>query len=163
VLSGIVFSVSLVLGFVFLMGGGEVDQEMLNSFYLQEQPSIRPRPTYKELSSIYLFDEKKVFNLKQKKDIDVRMLQIENIEMVCFNSVPGMKNPLEVVGIYQNQLRELVSVYFQGVNPADVISPEGRENTKVELVKRMNHLLQTYEETDSDLIYNIIIENWIYV
>jgi flagellar basal body-associated protein FliL len=162
-MGGILFSVGLVLGFVFWIGGGELNEEAMKNPFYQAQQSIRPRPSYRELSPMYLFEEKRVFNLKRQKDSDVTMLQIDNIEMICFNTVPGIKNPVQVVELYKNQIRELVSIYFQGVSPTTIIPPEGREGAKLELLKKINDLLQINEETDSDLIYNIIIENWIYV
>lgn len=158
--AGVIFSLGAVVLFVWLTGG-----EFEEAFKYEEMDSssyLRPRPERDELESIMLFEQERMFPLKKTSDVDVAFVQIPQIEMLCFRAVPRVKNPLENIKDYSNQLREYVSIYLQDVHPNEVISSEGREHIKVELLKGMNEVLKNHIDTESDLIYNLVIESWIY-
>ena len=161
-IASVIISTTAVLSFVWFSGGdyeGEFDFEIQEIDPLEV---LRPKPSADELQSVMLFETERMFRLKKVPEVDVEYVQIPQIEMRCFKSVPGIKDPVSKINAYSNQLREFISVHFQGVHPNDAISPEGRESIKRDLLKGMNEVLKINLDTDSDLIYNLVIESWIY-
>ncbi len=160
--AGVMFSAGSVLSFVWFSGGDIDDEFDFEAEEINPLEALRPKPSYDDLQSIMLFEEERMYSLKKTPEVDVELVQIPQIEMLCFKDVPGIKDPVEKINSYSNQLREFISVHFQGVHPDDVINPEGRERIKLELLKGMNEVLKINLDTDSDLIYNLVIEGWMY-
>jgi flagellar basal body-associated protein FliL len=123
-------------------------------------------PKDEEISTISLFSEKQIFNLKATDAEPGRkippMLQINGVELDYFIEVAGIKNPTEKITKYKSKISELVSEYFQSVSYLDVKSVEGREKIKKDLLKKINDLLKENEKSKNDIIYNIIFQNWVY-
>ena len=157
-IAGVIFSAGAVLSLVWFGGGMGGN----NTGYVDPSVAIRPIPDIDHLESVLLFEEERMFRLKNAPEVGVDFVQIPQIEMLCFKAVPGIKDPVGKINAYSNQLREFISVHFQGVHPDDAISPEGRESIKRDLLKGMNEVLKINLDTDSDLIYNLVIESWIY-
>lgn len=161
-LASVIISTIAVLSFVWFSGGdfeGEFDFEVEEIDSLE---ALRPKPSADELQSVMLFETERMFRLKKVPDVEVEFVQIPQIEMRCFKSVPEIKDPVDKINVYANQLREFISIHFQGVHPDDAVSPQGRETIKLELLKGMNKVLKINLDTDSDLIYSLIIEGWMY-
>jgi flagellar basal body-associated protein FliL len=160
--SGLLFSVGMVLAYVFWLSGSALDEGYDPENLLLSEEEVVKKPSFNELTSTFLFQGERVFNLKADKDTSVNYLKIQNIELICFKKVPGIKKPMERIEGYKNRLREQVSIFFQGVNAQDIVRPEGRESMKMELLHQMNQVINNIEGTESDWIYDIIIENWLY-
>lgn len=146
-------TLALLAGYVFFGGGNIITND--------PNPKLTASlPKDEELIKLKLYEEKKVFNLKGEDNGKMTMLQI-SAELVYFKEIAGIKNPSLKIGTYKSELAELVSTYFQGVTSSEVKTPEGREKIKVELIKRLNAKLKENEKSKNDLIYNIILEDWL--
>lgn len=159
----VVFTTAIVVGLVIWLAGGDVSQEdPAYQAFLAFEKEKRPKPKLEDLASVSLFDASSMFNLGNDADSGIKILKIDNVLMYCYQEVPEVKEPLMVIDMYKIPLRELVSLHFQGVSIESITSPEGREGVKTQLLQKMNNLIKTNEEIDSDLIFNIVIENWVY-
>jgi flagellar basal body-associated protein FliL len=151
-------ALALLGGYVFFIQGHNSNDEPES---VTKVESTKPKDD--ELSRLALFDEKKVFSLKNEANSKTMpMLQVDGVEILYFKTVAGIKNPMEKLNLYKSELREMVSLYFQSIKIEEVKSAESRENIKKDLVKRMNDKLKENEKSKNDIIYNITIQDWIY-
>lgn len=153
-------SLALLGGYVFFIQGHNTSNTDTKDGHETTKESSKPKD--EELSTEALFEEKKVFNLKNEANAKIPpMLQINGVEIKYFKVVAGIAKPTEKLVLYKPEIREMVSTYFLNIGKEEVTSVEGKENIKKDLIKRMNDMLKENEKSKNDIIYNIIIEEWI--
>lgn len=148
-------AIALLVGYVFIVSGSDHEGKTV---IVNGSGEVFPKDD--ELGYQSLLGEKTNFNLKSEAG-KLAIIQIDG-EMSYYLEVKGIKDVSAKIGLYKNEIKELVGTYFQGLTLEDVKSPDAKEKAKKVLVKQINDLLNRNEDQKRDIIYNIVFTNWFY-
>jgi flagellar basal body-associated protein FliL len=148
-------TLAILAGYLFIVSGSPQDNSEVSknttAEYIPEDAELAKKP---------LFEEKKLFNLKTENN-KISVIQV-NAVIRYFKKVKGIKNVDEKLTFCDEQIKETVSTYFQSLTIEQVRDPECKKQAKLDLKKQLNDLLNLNEGNKSDIIYDVIFDEWFY-
>ncbi|HOM02064.1 MAG TPA: flagellar basal body-associated FliL family protein [Acetivibrio sp.] len=158
VLIGIVAFLSLALallaGYIFFVQGGQDGAQKS-----PDKAVVTPKD--KDLMKIKLFDEKTPFNLKSTDPKKISVIVV-NVEVSYFAKVKKISDTTAKIEANKSKLQEIVGTYFQSLTLEDVMKSDAKERAREELTKMMNDQLLANENTNSDIVYTVVFDQWFY-
>lgn len=148
-------TLAVLAGYIFFVGGTpQTKVEAIASGQMEKRPSEN------ELSSLKLFNEKTIFNLKSD-DGEMSVIQLNAI-LCYYKKVKGIKSTDEKITLNEGKIKEIIGTYFQGLSLEDVRKPEAKQRANEELKKIINEYLTSNEKQKDDIVYSIIFDEWFY-
>jgi flagellar basal body-associated protein FliL len=151
-------TLALLAGYVFFAGGPSGTSEGIEH---GPESKVIERPDDSELSTDLLFEKEAYCNLKSTDPNVNSVIQI-SAEIIYFNHIEGIEDPLSKITLYKKQMRELVGTYFQNQTIDEIKLPKAKEKAKKELTEQINDLLNQSEEKRYEFIYTIVFDKWLY-
>lgn len=148
-------TLAVLAGYIFFVGGtpqGNVEAVATGQ--------MEKRPSENELSSLKLFTDKTIFNLKSD-DGEMSVIQLNAI-LYYYKKVKGIKSTDEKITLNEGKIKEMVGTYFQGLTLDDVKKPEAKKRANEELTKIINEYLTSNEKQKEDIVYCIVFDEWFY-
>ncbi|MDQ2085886.1 flagellar basal body-associated FliL family protein [Herbivorax sp. ANBcel31] len=148
-------TIALLTGYILLGGSPDpVDAE-------DPEDEIIIVPREDELIRRMLFEEKTPFNLKSE-DSERQSVIVVSMEISYYEDVDGIRDTTEKVEANISKLQEIVGTYFQNLTIDEVVDVDAKETARNKLTALMNEHLLRNEETNDDIIYTIVFDQWFY-
>ena len=158
IIAFLTLTLAALAGYIFLGGGQKAPAD---GVAVQKEVTVK-RPAESELIPLAtkLFEGKKYFNLKSADDKKISIIQV-NISLKLFNK----KGFADKTKSYLEEIREIVSSYFQSMTLEEARQTETRTKAKHDLKKEINNLLnasETNEKKKEDIVYKVIFDEWFF-
>lgn len=119
-------------------------------------------PSDKEVSSIQLYEEKRVYNLKNDEEYSNPVIQID-VTLWYYNKIDGIEDVEAKITAYTSKIRETIGFYFKDITLTDI--KNGKKSGTVikdELKEEINELLRANIQIDRDIVYEVVFDEWFY-
>lgn len=156
IISILTLTLAVMAGYLFFVTG--TSQAAANG--ASPRDTIKS-PSDNELAKKILYSEKTFFNLNGGETGRNSVIQL-GVVLKYYKKVSGVKNVEEKLDARDEDIKELISTYFQKLTLEDVKSAECKKKAKEDLILEINNLLKSNEKRDIDIIYDVVFEEWFY-
>lgn len=148
-------TLAILVGYLFIISGApQQNREVSANIAAQNIPDDS------QMGKRAIFDEKKLVNLKTDNN-QISVIQINGV-IKYIKKVKGIKNIEEKLDFYAEQIRETVCSYFQSLTIEQVRDPEFKKKAKQDIKNQLNDLLNSSENSKTEIIYEVIFDEWFY-
>jgi flagellar basal body-associated protein FliL len=126
--------------------------------------AIKSVPTEDQLTTISLFDGKRYFNLKNTDANKIAIIQA-NVSLKCLSTIKEDKKTVkaeEKITAYSPEIQELVVKFFLNMSEDQIKNPDELDNSKEQLKKEINALLNEGQKVKQEVIYKVIFSEWLF-
>jgi hypothetical protein len=128
---------------------------------------LAPPPDEASLATMALFSDRQFFNLKNSGSSTLSVC-IVDVSIKYFSKVDGIKDVAAKLTLNQNNLKEIVSSYFQELTRDEIEQISTKAAAKDDLKKELNEYLISTISNDGDrkkvseIIYEVVFSGWNY-
>jgi len=145
------------------------ERETSKSDDSEDDETSSPTPTVIDenlLSTVKLFSERTLFNLKTDEGKTAALMADVTIKYI--NKMSGIKDVTAKISANEDNLKEIVSNYFNSLTFDDVTQLETKLQAKEDLKAEMNRYLISTIENEGDrkkvkeIVYEVVFSGWNY-
>ena len=129
-------------------------------------PSVSP-PDERFISTMKLFSDRQFFNLKNE-DPNRISICIVDVSIKYHNKLDGIKDVQAKMDLNMDNLKEIVSTYFQNISLDQIKEIETKAKAKDELKAELNQFLISTIDKEADrrkvteVVYEVVFSGWNY-
>ena len=127
-------------------------------------PSVTP-PDERFISTMKLFSDRQFFNLKNE-DPNKISICIVDVSIKYHNKLDGIKDVQAKMDLNMDNLKEIVSTYFQNISLDQIKEIETKAIAKEELKAELNQFLISTIDKEADrrkvteVVYEVVFSGW---
>jgi flagellar basal body-associated protein FliL len=172
IIAVLTLAVAVLAAFIFLVGFNQPSAAADDGAAAQAAAdaaaasAVEP-PDEASLTTMKLFADKQFFNLKST-DPNKLAVCIVDVSVKYFTKVDGIKDVAAKMTLNEDNLKEIVSTYFQQLTLEDLERIETRAKAKDDLKRELNEFLISTIDKASDrqkvkeIIYEVVFSGWNY-
>ena len=129
-------------------------------------PSVMP-PDERYISTMKLFSDRQFFNLKNDDPNKISVC-IVDVSIKYHNKLDGIKDVQAKMDLNMDNLKEIVSTYFQNISLDQIKQIETKAKAKEELKAEINQFLISTVDKEKDrrkvteVVYEVVFSGWNY-